>query len=87
MRRIEAITGPEAVAFARARDRELERAATLLRVPPERVAETAQELRTRVRELERQAKRGPSGNGAVDLDALIGSARRVRRGATCSRPR
>jgi alanyl-tRNA synthetase len=74
VRRIEAITGPEAVAFARARDQELERAATLLRVPPERVAETAQELRTRVRELERQAKRGGSGNGAVDVDALISSA-------------
>jgi alanyl-tRNA synthetase len=74
VRRIEAITGPEAVALARARDEELERAATLLRVLPERVAETAQELRTRVRELERQAKRGGSGNGAVDLDALIGTA-------------
>jgi alanyl-tRNA synthetase len=74
VRRIEAITGPEAVTFVRDRDRELERAATTLRVPPERVAETADALRARVRELEREAKRGGGGNGAVDLEALIGSA-------------
>jgi alanyl-tRNA synthetase len=75
VRRIEAITGPEAVAFALARDRELEHAAALLRVPPDRVAETAEALRARVRELEREAKRGASGNGAVDVDALLASAR------------
>ncbi|HEX8974976.1 MAG TPA: alanine--tRNA ligase [Solirubrobacteraceae bacterium] len=75
VRRIEAITGPEAVGFTRRRDRELERAAELLRVPPERVAETAEGLRLRVRELEREVKRG--GNGTVDLDALVGSARRA----------
>jgi alanyl-tRNA synthetase len=73
VRRIEAITGPEAVNLARQRDRELERAGRLLRVPPERVAETAEQLRSRVRDLEHQVRRG--GNGAVDLDALIGSAR------------
>jgi len=76
VRRVEAITGPEAVAFMRARDAELESAARALRVPPERVAETAAELRGRVRELERQVKRG-SGNGAggqVDIDALAAGA-------------
>ena len=74
VRRIEAITGPEAVNFMRARDRELERAAERLRVPPERVADTVDEVRGRVRDLERQAKRGGSGNGAIDVDALVGSA-------------
>ncbi len=74
VRRIEAITGPEAVDLMRARDRELERAAERLRVPPERVADTVDELRGRLRDLERQAKRGGSGNGAIDLDALVGSA-------------
>jgi alanyl-tRNA synthetase len=74
VRRIEAITGPEAVNFMRARDRELERAAERLRVLPERVADTVDELRGRLRDLERQAKRGGSGNGAIDLDALVGSA-------------
>ncbi|MEA2212245.1 MAG: alanyl-tRNA synthetase, partial [Solirubrobacteraceae bacterium] len=75
VRRIEAITGPAAIALVRARDNELEQAAATLRVPPERVAETAQELRARVRELEREAKRGGAGNGAVDIEALVGSAR------------
>ncbi len=74
VRRIEAITGREAVNLARQRDRELESAARLLRVPPERVVETVEQLRGRVGELERQARRG-GGNGAVDLDALIGTAR------------
>jgi alanyl-tRNA synthetase len=76
VRRIEAITGPEAVAFMRGRDEALEAAARTLRVPPERVAETVTELRTRVRDLERQVKQG-SGNGAgaaVDIDALVSSA-------------
>src|SRR5580704_6907432 len=40
MRRIEAITGPEAVHLMRANDRTLTDAGRTLRVPPERVAET-----------------------------------------------
>jgi alanyl-tRNA synthetase len=74
VRRIEAITGPEAVRFARQRDDELERAAHHLRVPPERVAEQAERLTERVRELERAARKGATSNGAVDLDGLIASA-------------
>ena len=74
VRRIEAITGPEAVNFMRGRDRELEAAAQALRVPGERVAETTVQLRDRVRELERAAQRDGAGNGAVDLDALVSSA-------------
>jgi alanyl-tRNA synthetase len=75
VRRIEAITGREAVTLARRRDHELEQAARVLRVPPERVAETAAQLRARVRDLEREVRRG-SGNGDVDLDVLVGSAHR-----------
>jgi alanyl-tRNA synthetase len=75
VRRIEAITGPEAVAFARARDRELRDAAAELRVPPERVTNAVRGLRDRVRELERAAKaQGNGAAGAVDLDALIARA-------------
>jgi len=74
VRRIEAITGPEAVAFARARDRELARAAELLRVPAERVGETIEELRGRVRELERAARVPGNGAGGVDVDQLVASA-------------
>jgi alanyl-tRNA synthetase len=77
VRRIEAITGPEAVAFMRARDSELESAARALRVPAERVAETTAELRDRVRELERQVKRGAGnggGGGTIDVDAIAAAA-------------
>jgi alanyl-tRNA synthetase len=74
VRRIEAITGPEAVAFMRARDRALERAAERLRVPPERVPESVGQLTTRVRELERAARRGPAANGALDVERLAAGA-------------
>jgi alanyl-tRNA synthetase len=73
VRRVEAITGPAAVRFVRHRDRDLEQAAQMLRVPAERVAATVQELRERVRELERRLKSG-AGNGAVDVDALAATA-------------
>jgi alanyl-tRNA synthetase len=74
VRRIEAITGPEAVAFVRARDRALEQAAERLRVPPERVPESVRQLTARVRELERAVRRGPAANGALDLDRLAAGA-------------
>jgi alanyl-tRNA synthetase len=74
VRRIETITGPEAVAFMRDRDRELERAAERLRVPPNRVADSVEKLDDRVRELERAARRGGGANGAVDIDQLIALA-------------
>ena len=80
VRRIEAITGPEAVGFVRGRDSELERAALELRVPAERVAESVAALRERVRELEREIKRGGAGAGGgatVDLEVLAASAREV----------
>ena len=74
VRRIEAITGPEAIDLLRERDRELTAVAEGLRVPPGRVADSVQKLSERVRELERAAKRGGAGNGAVDVDKLIASA-------------
>jgi alanyl-tRNA synthetase len=77
VRRIEAITGPQAVGFARERDRELERVASALRVPPRQAAESVTELQARVRELERAARQAPQSNGAVDIDALVASATRA----------
>jgi alanyl-tRNA synthetase len=70
VRRIEAITGPEAVTFARERVRELERAAERLRVPALRVAAAVETLTDRVRELEKAARKAGGANGAIDIDRL-----------------
>ncbi|MGH2914329.1 MAG: alanine--tRNA ligase, partial [Solirubrobacteraceae bacterium] len=76
VRRIEAITGPEAVSFVRARDRELEAAAAALRVPPERVAASVEQLARRIRELELESRRAASSVSAGGLDeaAMIAGA-------------
>jgi alanyl-tRNA synthetase len=74
VRRIEAITGPEGVRFARERDRQLERVAERLRVPPDRAAEATDKLTERVRELERAIRKGGTANGAVDIDQLVAAA-------------
>jgi alanyl-tRNA synthetase len=78
VRRIEALTGPEAVALMRARDDALAEAAVSLRVPPEGVPGAVAELRTRVRALERAAASGAAGgNGGVDVAQLAASAETV----------
>ncbi len=74
VRRIEAVTGPAAVELMRRHDRALSATAETLRVPPERVPEAVSDLRGRVRELERAARQGPAGNGAIDLDKLARGA-------------
>jgi alanyl-tRNA synthetase len=74
VRRIEAVTGPEAVNLLRRHDRALAEAGRVLRVPPERVPDGVAELRQRAKDLEKAARRGGT-NGAVDLEALAGQAR------------
>ncbi len=77
VRRIEALTGPDGVEYMRRHDAALGLAAETLRVPPERVPDAVSELRSRVRELEKAAKRGGAGgagNGAIDVDALLAAA-------------
>jgi alanyl-tRNA synthetase len=74
VRRIEAVTGPEAVTLLRHHDRALSDASETLRVPPERVPEAATEIRARVRELEKAAREDTAGNGAIDFDALLRDA-------------
>ena len=74
VRRIEAITGPEAIDLLRARDRELTAVAEMLRVPAGRVVDSVQKLSERARELERAARDRGAGNGAVDIDGLVASA-------------
>ncbi len=78
VRRIEAITGPEAVKLMREHDRALTGAAELLRVTPERVPDVAAELHSRVRELERELRSGGGARGGVDVDELTAAA--VERG-------
>jgi alanyl-tRNA synthetase len=75
VRRIEALTGPAAVELMRSHDRALGDAAAALRVPPERVPDAVDELRARVKELERTRRRAvAAGNGAVDVDQLAAQA-------------
>ncbi|MBV9417774.1 MAG: alanine--tRNA ligase [Solirubrobacterales bacterium] len=73
IRRIEAITGPEAIEEMRRHDRTLTEAGQILRVPPERVADAAAELRSRVRALEREARTAATQDG-VDVDRLAATA-------------
>jgi alanyl-tRNA synthetase len=73
MRRIEAVTGPAAVGLLRSHDRTLGEAAKVLRVPPEGVYEAVAELRARVRQLEKDSRRGAT-EDAVDVEQLAATA-------------
>ncbi|MGA2928851.1 MAG: alanine--tRNA ligase, partial [Solirubrobacteraceae bacterium] len=74
VRRIEALTGPAAVALLRDHDRALGVAAGTLRVPPEAVPDVVAALRAQVRELEKAVRNGAAGNGAVDVEQLLSGA-------------
>jgi alanyl-tRNA synthetase len=71
VRRIEAITGPEAVRLLRARDRELEAAASVLRTSPENVAEAAADRERKRKELERRLKAGRPADVQVQADTIV----------------
>ena len=76
VRRIEAITGPAAVAALRASDVKARDAAALLKTHVDQLPEAVAELRERVR----QAAKASSANGAgaaVDVDALAAGATQV----------
>ena len=73
VRRIEALTGPEAVGLMRRHDQALGLAARELRVTAEQVPEQVAQLRAHARELERGGG-GASGAAAVDLDQLVAEA-------------
>jgi alanyl-tRNA synthetase len=76
VRRIEAVTGPEAVALLRRHDDVLREAAATLRKRPEEVASAVADLRDRAKQA---AKSGAaaSGNGAVDVAALAARAEEI----------
>jgi len=76
VRRIEAITGPAAVAELRGSDATAREAAALLKTPVQRLPEAIDELRERIKTA---AKAAASSDGAatVDVDALAAGATRI----------
>ncbi len=74
VRRIEAFTGPAAVALLREHDRELQAVAATLRTRPERAAELLVEHETERKQLRKLSREGGGADGALDLDALAGAA-------------
>ena len=79
VRRIEAITGAEALGALRRADRAAKEAAASLRTPPEQLPEAVATLSERVRELEKSARAGGGGGGGPDLSSLTaGAAERGR---------
>ncbi len=84
VRRIEALTGPAAVALVRAHDRWLREIASTLRTRPEGAAEAVRERELERRRLERELRDGSrrgAGDGAgspgLDIDVLLARASEV----------
>ena len=71
VRRIEAVTGPEAARLFQARTRMLAEIASLLKVPEHDVVKAVDRMSARVKELERKPKGGAP---KADADALAGEA-------------
>ena len=74
VRRIEALTGPEAIGLLRTRERELAEAAAALRVSPDRVPEAALDAVEQVARLERELRSGGVGKLDAQAAALVESA-------------
>jgi alanyl-tRNA synthetase len=76
VRRIEAVTGPEAVTLLRSHDALIRAAAGELRTSPEQVPAKVADLQKQLKEA---AKAGAAGgaNGAVDVAALAGAAEEI----------
>jgi alanyl-tRNA synthetase len=77
VRRIEALTGPGAVALLREHDRELETIVATLRTRPEQAASVVGEHEAERKQLRKLAREGGGAGGAIDLDALARSAERI----------
>jgi alanyl-tRNA synthetase len=77
VRRIEAVTGPEAVRLLREHDRLLGEVATRLRTRPEGALDALDARAHQLEELERAAREGPTRDGAVDLEGLADAAEEI----------
>ncbi len=75
VRRIEAVTGPEAVSLLRAHDRLLHEIGGELRTRPEDAPDAVRALAQERKRLEKALREGGGGGaGALDLDAIAGAA-------------
>jgi len=74
VRRIEAVTGPEAVQLLRRRDRLLRQVAATLRTTPEDVPEAVRTRESERRALEKASRGAAGGAGGVDVEALAARA-------------
>jgi alanyl-tRNA synthetase len=78
VRRIEALTGPGAVAMLRERERELLEVAATLRTRPEEAAQAVREREAERRRLEKALKEGAgAAGGALDPEALAAKAEEI----------
>jgi len=77
IRRIEALTGRGAAAYAQSRDEILRETAGVLRVPVAELPERVRQLAERVRALEAAAERARTNLAALDLDAMVRAAPQV----------
>ena len=77
VRRIEALTGPEAVGLLRRHDAILRDAATVLRKPPEEVLRAVEELRDRAKQAKRAAPAAGAGPGDLAEHAVAVDGARV----------
>jgi alanyl-tRNA synthetase len=81
VRRIEAVTGPVAIKIVRHHGHALGETAKALRVTPDGVPAAVEELRDRIKQLEKQLKAGGGAGGGVDEDALVAAAVAVNGGS------
>jgi alanyl-tRNA synthetase len=77
VRRIEAVTGPEAVTLLRAHDRLVREAAGALRTSPEQLPAKIVDLQHQLKDAAKRGGANGAGNGAVDLAALVAQAEDV----------
>jgi alanyl-tRNA synthetase len=78
VRRIEAVTGPVAVALLRDHDRLLDELASILRTRPEAAADAARAREAELRRLERAVREGVTvGGGGVDAEELAARAEEI----------
>jgi alanyl-tRNA synthetase len=74
VRRIEAVTGPVAIGIVRDHGHALGETAKALKVTPDGVPAAVEELRNRVKDLEKQLKAGGASAAALDEEALLAGA-------------